>query len=82
MSAPLKEVRIYVPEWVHIFLSARAEAFGIELGAVAKEQVIAWAKREAHAHRVAAKRFRGTGVQPELFGEDPEDDGTSRSVKR
>jgi hypothetical protein len=82
VSAPLKEVRIYVPEWVHILLSARAEAFGAELGAVAKEQVMAWAKREAHAHRVAAKRFRGTGLQPELFGEDPEDVGEPRSAKR
>lgn len=82
MSAPLKEVRIYVPEWVHILLTARAEAFDVELGAVAKEQVMVWAKREAHAHRVAAKRFRGTGMQPELFGEDPEDTGTSRSAKR
>lgn len=79
MGAPLKEVRIYVPEWVHILLDARAEAFDIDIGGVAKEQVMAWAKREAHAHRVASKRFRSTGMQPELFGDDPEDAGSSRS---
>lgn len=82
MALPPKEVRIYVPEWVHILLAARAEAFDVEIGAVAKEQVMAWAKREAHAHRVAAKRFRGTGMQPELFGEDPEEAGSERSGRK
>lgn len=82
MSAPLKEIRIYVPEWVHIFLSARAEAFGVDIGAVTKEQVLAYAKREAHAHRITARKLRGTGMQPELFGEDPEDEGTSRSGRK
>lgn len=82
MSAPLKEIRIYVPEWVHILLTARAKAFDEEIGAVAKREVIAWAKREAHAHRVAEKLFRNTGMQPELFGDDPEDTGASRSGAR
>lgn len=82
MSAPLKEIRIYVPEWVHIFLSARAEAFGVELGALAKEQVVAYAKREAHAHRLTARRLRSTGMQPELFGDDSEDVVEPRSSKK
>ena len=72
MSAPLKEVRLYVPEWVHILLTARAQAFGEDIGAVAKREIMAFARREAHAHRVAAKLFRNTGMQPELFGDDPE----------
>jgi hypothetical protein len=76
MSAPLKEVRIYVPEWVHIYLTSRAKAFGQDIGAIAREQVVAYAKREAHAHRMAEKAFRNTGMQPELFGDLPEDDGS------
>lgn len=82
MAAPPKEIRIYVPEWVHIFLSARADAFGQEIGALVKEQVLAYAKREAHAHRLTARRLRSTGMQPELFGDDPEEDGIPRSSKK
>lgn len=71
-----------MPEWVHIFLSARAEAFRVELGAIVKEQVLAYAKREAHAHRITARRLRSTGMQPELFGDDPEDIVETRSGKK
>jgi len=82
VAAPPKEIRIYVPEWVHIFLSARADAFGQEIGALAKEQIMAYAKREAHAHRLTARRLRSTGMQPELFGDDPEDVVETRSTKK
>lgn len=82
MSAPLKEVRVYVPESVHILLTARAQADGIELGAILKRLAVDWAKREAHAHRVAAKLFRNTGIEPDLFGESPDDTGESRNGRR
>lgn len=76
MGAPLKEVRIYVPEWVHILLTARGKAFDEDLGAIAKRPVMEWAKREVHAHKVAEKLFRNTGMQPELFGDDSEEVGS------
>lgn len=86
MSAPLKEVRVYLPEWAHILLTARARAFGEDISSVAKREILLWAKREAHAHKVAAKLFHNTGMQPELFGEETgeasEDVGSSRSGRK
>lgn len=82
MSAPPKEIRIYVPESAHILLSARADAFDEDIGAVAKRIVMDWVKREAHAHRIAAKKFRNHGIEPDLFGDSPEDDGMTRSGMR
>lgn len=81
MSAPLKELRFGVPEAVHILLNARATAFDEDIGALARKILTDWAKREAHAHRVAAKLFRNTGMQPELFGDDLEDDGSARKER-
>lgn len=76
MATPPKEVRIYVPESAHILLSARADAFDEDIGAVAKRIVMEWVKRESHAHRIAAKRFRDTGIEPDLFGWNPDQFGS------
>lgn len=89
MSAPLKEIRIYVPESAHILLSARAQAFQEDIGAIAKGIVMEWVKKEAHARRIANKLFRNTGIEPDLFGDSsedggvgPEDAGTGRNGPR
>lgn len=82
MSVPLKEIRIYVPESAHILLTARAQAFGEEIGAVVKRVVMEHVRREAHAHRIAARLFRNTGMEPDLFGGDSEEAGMSRKERR
>jgi len=82
MSTPLKEIRIYVPESAHILLSGRAEAFGEDIGAVTKRIVMEHVKREMHAMTVINRRFRNTGIEPDMFGDAaepaPTQPGTSR----
>lgn len=41
----------------------------------AREILSGWARRKAHAFRVASRRFAANGVQPELTGLEPEDTG-------
>lgn len=70
MSAPLKDLRVPVPEAVHMWLEAEAQAFGTEIQAVAREVLKEWAKKKAHAYKVATKRMKANGLQMELVGED------------
>jgi hypothetical protein len=82
MSLPLKDFRLGITESIDIWLDAEASAFGKDKAAVAREILNEWAKRKAHAHKVAARRLTANGMQPELFGDDTEDDGVSRSTKK
>lgn len=82
MSTPLKDLRLGVSESVDIMLDATAAAFGKDKQTVAREVLTEWAKRVAHQHRVIARRLRANGLQPELFGDEPEDDGSERSGRK
>lgn len=82
MSVPLKDLRLGITESIDIMLDAQAAAFGIEKQAVARQVLADWAKKKAHEHRVIAKRLAANGMQPELFGDDTEDDGASRSGRK
>lgn len=79
MSLPLKDFRLGITESVDIWLDAEAAAFGKDKAAVAREILQEWAKRKAHAHKVASRRLAANGMQPELFGDDTADAGVSRS---
>jgi hypothetical protein len=82
MSLPLKDFRLGITEAIDIWLDAEAVAFGKDKAAIAREVLQAWAKQKAHAYKVAARRLSANGVQPELFGDEPEDDGVSRKEPR
>ena len=82
MSLPLKDFRLGISESIDIWLDAEASAFGKDKAAIAREILNEWAKRKAHAHKVAARSLTANGMQPELFGDEPEDDGVSRSGKK
>lgn len=82
MSAPLKDFRVPIPESVHIWLDAEAAAFGIDMQTVARDILKDWAKRKAHAYKVATKRMSANGLQMELVGNDEEDEGTARSGRK
>jgi hypothetical protein len=82
MSAPLKDFRLPIPESVHVWLEADAAAFGSDMQSVARNILKDWAKRKAHAYKVATKRMSANGLQMELVGDDMEDDGPARSGRR
>lgn len=82
MSLPLKDFRLGITESIDIWLDAEAAAFGSDKAAVAREVLAEWAKRKAHAFKVAQRRLIANGLQPELTGLDTEDDGTGRQGRR
>jgi hypothetical protein len=83
MSLPLKDFRLGITEAIDIWLDAEAVAFSTDKAAIAREILQAWARRKAHAYKVATKRFAANGVQPEFDWQEPEDAGaTSRGGRR
>lgn len=75
MSVPLKDFRLGITESIDIMLDAQALAFGKDKAAVARDVLAEWAKKKAHEHKVIARRLAANGMQPELFGDETEDDG-------
>jgi hypothetical protein len=78
MSTPLKDFRLGISETIDIMLDAEAVAFGKDKAAIAREVLADWAKKKAHAYKVMQRRFTANGMQPELFGDEMEDDGVGR----
>jgi hypothetical protein len=70
MSAPLKDFRLPVPEAVHMWLESEATAFGVDMQQIAREVLKDWARKKAHAYKVATKRMKANGLQMELVGEE------------
>lgn len=77
MSLPLKDFRLGITESIDIWLDAEATAFGADKAEIAREILSGWARRKAHAFRVASRRFAANGVQPELTGLDWEEAGVT-----
>jgi len=82
MSLPLKDSRVPIPDSVHLWLEAEASAFNMDMAAVARGILKDWAKRKAHAYKVATKKLTANGMQPELFGAEEEDDGASAKARK
>lgn len=83
MSLPLKDFRLGITEAIDIWLDAEAAAFGSDKAAVAREILQDWAKRKAHAYKVATRRLHANGLQPELPWNGLEDDGVSaRAIRK
>lgn len=79
MSIPLKDHRTSIDEATDMWLEVEASVMRKDKSAISREVLRAWAKDKAHAYKLATKKLQAHGVQPELFGDDTEDDGTSRS---
>lgn len=77
MSLPLKDFRLGITESIDIWLDADAVAFGTDKAAVAREVLAQWAKRKAHAFKVAHRRMATNGLQTDWLGADSEDDGAA-----
>jgi len=82
MALPLKDFRLGITEAIDIWLDAVAVANSADKAAIARDVLQEWADRKAHEHKVAWRRMRANGLQPELPGLDTEDDGTSRKGRR
>jgi hypothetical protein len=77
VAIPLKDFRLGISETIDIMLDAQASAFGKDKAAIAREVLAEWARKKIHEHKVMAKRLAANGMQPELFGDETEDDGAS-----
>jgi hypothetical protein len=82
VSLPLKDFRLPIPESVHLWLEAEASAFGKDMQVVAREILKDWARRKAHAYKVATKRMQANGLQMDLVGDDEEEHGATRNGGR
>lgn len=79
MSVPLKDLgRFGVRESTHMWLESESAAFGKTIGDIAREVLDEWAKKKAHAFKVAHRRMSNNGLQADWLGDDAEDDGRSR----
>jgi hypothetical protein len=82
MSTPLKDFRGSFDESSDMWLEIEAQALGIDKQTVVRQIVKEWAKKKVHAYKLATKRLQANGLQPELFGDETEDDGSSRQTRR
>lgn len=82
MSTPLKDFRGGINESTDMWLDIEAAALGVEKTVVVRMILREWEKKKVHAYKLATKRLQANGLQPELFGIDTEEDGTSRQSTR
>lgn len=82
MAIPLKDFRLGITESIDIWLDAVAVANTADKAAIAREVLQEWADRKAHEHKVAFRRMRANGLQPELPGLEMEDDGIARKGRK
>lgn len=76
MSIPLKDHRTSIDEATDMWLEVEASVMRKDKSAISREVLRAWAKDKAHAYKLATKKLQAHGVQPELFGDDTEEDGS------
>jgi hypothetical protein len=66
VSIPLKDFRLGIPESVDVWLESEAQAFDTDKAHVAREVLMEWARKKAHAHKVASRLMASKGMQTEL----------------
>lgn len=79
MAIPLKDFRLAITDGIYAALEAEAAAFDKDMQLVAREILQDWANRKHRAYTIYAKRVLANGMQTELPGFQPEDDGRKRS---
>jgi len=83
VSVPLKDLgRFAISESTHAALEAESAAFGRSMQDIAREVLQQWADRKAHGYKVYARRVLANGMQAELPGFEPEDNGAVRKGAR
>jgi hypothetical protein len=82
VALPLKDFRLGISESIDIWLDAVAISQDTDKAAIARDILQDWADRKAHEHKVARRRMKANGLQPDLTGLDTEDDGVSRRGRR
>ena len=82
MSTPLKDFRGSIPESTDMWLEIEAQTLGLDKQTVVRHILREWEKKKVHGYKLATKRLQANGMQPELFGDDTEDDGASRQGAR
>lgn len=82
MSKPTKDLRLVVPEYVHDVLDTEAAGTHDDIHAIARQVLERWARDRHRVHKLYAKRLRSKGLQMELDGIEPEDDGTLAGKSR
>lgn len=82
MSVPLKDLRLGVSELTDLALAASAEAFGLDKQTVARDVLDEWARRKHREYTVYARGLVANGLQPDLPGLAPVDDGAGRGRAR
>lgn len=79
MSLPLKDLgRVGVKESTHMWLEAESCAFGKTMGDIVRDVLDEWAKKKAHAFKVAHRRLLANGAQTDWLGDDTEEAGGGR----
>lgn len=82
MSTPLKDFRVPLPEHVHTWLEADAEAFNVTMQDIARQILRDWAKKKAHAYKHATKRMQANGLQMDWAWDEMEETGVARSGRK
>ena len=82
MSVPLKDFRGSFPESTDMWLEIEAQTLGVDKQTVVRQIVREWEKKRVHAYKLATKRLQAHGMQPELFGDDAETDGSTRNGRK
>lgn len=83
MAIPLKDFRLGIDEAIDMWLDIEATVQKKDKAAIGREVLRDWARAKAHAYKLATKRLQAHGMQPELFGDDTEDDGVNaKSMNR
>lgn len=78
MAIPLKDFRMGITEQIDAALDAQAAAFGSDKAAVARQVLADWARMKHREHIMYGRRLRANGMQMDLDGFEPEDDGGRR----
>lgn len=82
MSIPLKDFRGGLDESTDMWLEIEAQSLGLDKQTVVRRVMRDWAKQKQHAYKLATKRLQAQGIQPELFGDETEDAGSTRQAVR
>ncbi len=82
MSKAAIDHRTQITELTDIALEARAGALGVDKSAVSRKVLQEWAEKVHREHRLFARRLAAHGMQLELDGVEPADDGIPRSAAR
>lgn len=80
MSLPLKDVRTAVPDTTDVWLEIEARADGVDKAAVIRDVLNEWAKRKAHAFKIAHRLLRANGAQTDWLGEDSVEEAIPAAV--